>query len=81
MREEIGKYIAQELRSLRSISNETAEDVAKATQLNKDTIYKYEKNASSIKVYILELLLNHYGTNLFIFIANINDRLQNNFKN
>ena len=77
MKKDIGKYVSEELRSLRSISNRSVEEVAKATNLNKDTIYRYEKDASSIKLYILELLLNYYEINFFIFVANIYDRLQN----
>lgn len=77
MKKEIGQYVSEELRSLRSISNETVEEVSIATNLNKDTIYRYEKDASSVKLYILEMLLNHYGTNFFIFVANIYDRVQN----
>lgn len=77
MKKEIGKYVSEELRSLRSIANETVEEVSKSTNLNKDTIYRYEKDASCIKLYILDILLKHYETNIFIFIANIYDRLQN----
>ena len=80
MKKEIGIYISEELRSLRSISNETVEEISNSTGLNKDTIYRYEKDASSIKIYILEQLLDHYGTNIFLFIANINDRLQKKLK-
>lgn len=76
MKKEIGKYVSEELRSLRSILNKSVEDVAKSTKINKDTIYRYERDASSIKLYILESLLNYYGISFFVFVANIDDRLQ-----
>lgn len=76
MKKELGKIIANELRSLRIIHDKTVEEVAKSTKLNKDTIYRYEKDSSSIKLYILNKLLSYYELDFFIFITKIYDRLQ-----
>ena len=52
-------------------------EIADITGINKDTISKYENGNSSMKVYILDILLNYYNVNIANFFANVYDRLQN----
>ena len=71
MIDNIGKYISDELRSIRSLKNKSIFDVSESTNINKDTLYKYEKDASGIKIYILDKILNYYDISIFIFFNNI----------
>lgn len=64
---------------LRNIRNKTdVSDVANSTGINKDTIYRYEKNAKGCKLYILVLLLCYYNEPIHIFFKNVDDRMQKN---
>lgn len=63
--------IADELRSIRAKKNLSIESVAKETNVNKDTISRYENNAVSMQIDILEKLLEFYQIEFDIFFTNI----------
>ena len=68
--------IGLELADIRRSRNETIEIVAKNTNFNKDTISKYENGNSSMKIYILDKLLEYYDENVRNFFAKVYDRMQ-----
>ena len=47
------------------------------TNINKDTISKYENGNSSMKIYIIDLLLEFYDVNIAYFFNKVYDRMQN----
>lgn len=65
------ELIADELRSIRARKNVSIEEVAKQTQVNKDTISRYENNLVSMQIDKLEQLLNYYDVKFDIFFENI----------
>jgi len=65
------ELIAEELRSIRAIKKVSIERVAEESQVNKDTISRYENNLTSMQIDILEKLLNYYNVNFDIFFTNI----------
>lgn len=77
MKTETIKAIGLELADIRRSKELSILDVANDIGINKDTISKYENGNSSMKVYILDILLNYYNVNIANFFANVYDRLQN----
>ena len=65
------ELIADELRSIRARTGLNIETVAKETQINKDTISRYENNLVSMQIDILEKLLTYYNINFDIFFTSI----------
>lgn len=77
MKNETIKAIGLELSDIRRSKGISLLQVATDMQLNKDTLSKYENGNSSMKIYILDNLLNYYHINIDIFFKNVYDRLQN----
>lgn len=77
MKTETIKAIGLELADIRRSKELSILDVANDIGINKDTISKYENGNSSMKVYILDILLNYYNVNIANFFANVYDRMQN----
>lgn len=71
------KAIGLELADIRKSKGLLITDVSEAININKDTISKYENGNSSIKIYILDILLNYYNVNIDIFFKKVYDRMQN----
>ena len=65
------ELIADELRSIRAIKDVSIEEVARGSQVNKDTISRYENNLTSMQIDILEKLLNYSNQDFDIFFTNI----------
>ena len=65
---ETTKAVGLELANIRKSKDLLITEVSEATKLNKDTISKYENGNSSIKVYILDILLNYYNVSIDIFL-------------
>ena len=74
---ETTKAIGLELANIRKSKDLLITEVSKATKINKDTISKYENGNSSIKIYILDILLNYYEVSIDIFFKKLYDRMQN----
>ncbi len=65
------ELISEELRSIRAIRKESIENVAEGSNINKDTISRYENNLVSMQIDTLEKLLNYYKIDFDIFFTNI----------
>lgn len=65
------ELISEELRSIRAIKKESIENVAEGSNVNKDTISRYENNLVSMQIETLEKLLNYYKIDFDIFFTNI----------
>lgn len=65
------ELIADELRSIRAKLNLSIENVAEHSNVNKDTISRYENNLVSMNIDIIEKLLNVYNIDFDIFFTNI----------
>ena len=78
MKTETIKAIGLELADIRRTKGLLISEVANNTGLNKDTISKYENGNSSMKIYILDQLLNYYKVSILNFFANVYDRMQKN---
>lgn len=76
MKTETIKAIGLELADIRRSKGLSILDVANDIGINKDTISKYENGNSSMKVYILDILLNYYNENIANFFTNVYDRMQ-----
>lgn len=76
MHTEINKIAASKLRGLRAEKGYTIEDVANNTNVNKDTICRYENSNVSMQLWILDKLVNFYGSSLDIFFKEIYDKKQ-----
>ena len=63
--------VADELRAIRSRLDLTIEEVASKTNINKDTISRYENKKTSPNLDILEKLLNFYNVDFDIFFNSI----------
>ena len=74
---ETTKAIGLELANVRKSKDLLITEVSEATKINKDTISKYENGNSSIKIYILDILLNYYEVSIDIFFKKVYDRMQN----
>lgn len=70
------KAIGLELADIRKSKDLLITEVSEATNVNKDTISKYENGNSSIKIYILDILLDYYGVSIDIFFKKVYDRMQ-----
>ena len=57
MKTETIKAIGLELADIRRSKDLSLVQVARSTNINKDTISKYENGNSSIKIYILDILI------------------------
>ena len=75
-KELLNKLISEELRALRAKTGLNQSEVAESVGINKDTLSRYETNLSNAKIYILDKLLDYYGSNLKYFFTTIYDRLQ-----
>ena len=78
MKNELIKAIGLELCDIRKSKDLMILEVAEKTLVNKDTISKYENGNSSIKIYILDILLDYYGVSIDIFFKKVYDRMQRN---
>lgn len=76
MRVELIKAIGLELADIRRSKQLKIIEVSKKTKINKDTISKYENGNSSMKIYIINILLEYYDVNFVNFFAKVYDRLQ-----
>lgn len=65
------ELIADELRSIRAKKNLSIEKVAEKSNINKDTISRYENNSVAMNIEYIEKLLNAYDINFDIFFTNI----------
>ena len=74
---ETTKAIGLELANIIKSKDLLITEVSEATKINKDTISKYENGNSSIKIYILDILLNYYDVSIDIFFKKVYDRMQN----
>lgn len=63
--------IAAELRSLHGRGNFTLEEISNGSNVNKDTISRYENGTVSQQVDILEKILDFYQVSFPIFFKNI----------
>lgn len=77
MKSKLIKAIGLELADIRRSKNLLITDVANNTNINKDTISKYENGNSSMKIYIIDILLEYYMISINNFFAKVYDRLQN----
>lgn len=68
-----GKIVADELRSLRLKRRLSAEDVCKNVGINTTSLYKYERDASVLKMETLIKMLEYYETNAYIFFKIISE--------
>lgn len=69
--------IADELRSIRAKKRLSIENVAEISNVNKDTISRYENNLVSMQIDILEKILNAYNVDFSIFFQRIYANKQN----
>lgn len=76
MKNELIKAIGLELADIRRSKELSIIEVSLDTNLNKDTISKYENGNSSMKIYILNILLEYYKVDLLYFFTKVNDRMQ-----
>ncbi len=76
MKNKLIKSIGLELADIRRSHDLQLVDVASAIKISKDTISKYENGNSSMKIYIINILLEYYSTDLLIFFTKVYDRMQ-----
>lgn len=76
MQKSLIKCIGLELADIRRSKEYSIIDVSEKTLIHKDTISKYENGNSSMKIYILDTLLEFYGINISIFFSKVYDRMQ-----
>lgn len=74
---EIVKCIGLELADVRNTKGYNIIEVANKTNINKDTIGRYENGNSSMKIYIISILLDFYNVNIASFFTKVYDRMQN----
>lgn len=77
MKTELIKAIGLELSDIRRSKQMLIAEVANNTNINKDTISKYENGNSSMKIYIIDNLLEYYNVNVADFFTKVYDRMQN----
>ena len=65
------ELIADELRSIRAKQDLSIEIVAVKSNVNKDTISRYENNSVSMNIDIIEKLLKAYDIGFDIFFTSI----------
>ena len=76
MKTELIKAIGLELSDIRRSKQMLIAEVANNTNINKDTISKYENGNSSMKIYIIDNLLEYYNVNIADFFTKVYDRMQ-----
>ena len=81
MKSKLINAIGLELSDIRRSKKMLIADVASDTDINKDTISKYENGNSSMKIYIIDILLEYYNVNIGDFFTKVYDRMQNVNKN
>lgn len=69
--------IGRELKITRMRNDLKIEDVADYFDLNRETLRRYEKNASGLSVERLEQLLNYYRADKLIFFNNVCEYMHN----
>lgn len=67
------EQIGKELKSLRSKTNKTIEEVSTDIGIHYNTLSKYEKDASDMNLSLLEKILNYYGIDELIFFKVIRE--------
>lgn len=77
MNTETIRAIGLELADIRRSKGLSILEVSNITKINKDTISKYENGNSSMKIYILDMLLEYYNIDISTFFTNVYDRMQN----
>lgn len=77
MKNELIKSIGLELADIRREKEFSIIDVSIKTEINKDTISKYENGNSSMKIYILDILLSYYNIDIASFFKKVYDGMQN----
>ena len=77
MKTDLIKAIGLELSDIRRSKGLQILEVSSETNINKDTISKYENGNSSMKIYILNNLLDYYNVDFVVFFKNVYDRMQN----
>lgn len=65
------ELIANKLRSIRAEHDYTLKYVADHSNVNKDTISRYENNQVSMQIDILDKIINFYGYNFSLFFREI----------
>lgn len=68
-----GKVVANELKSLRAKKRLSAEEVCKNVGINSNSLYKYENDATVIKLDTLIKMLDYYDTDIYIFFKMISE--------
>ena len=76
MNKELARAVGLELADIRNTKNYSIIDVATKIDINRDTISRYENGTTSVKLYILDLLLELYEVPLDIFFKNVYARMQ-----
>lgn len=76
MKTKLVKAIGLELADIRRSKEFSLLKVSEDTHINKDTLSKYENGNSSMKIYILNILLEYYNVNIASFFTKVYDRLQ-----
>ena len=78
MKNDFTRAIGLELADIRRSKDISIIKVAEDTDINKDTICKYENNNSSMKIYIVYELLKYYKVDILYFFTKVYDRMQIN---
>lgn len=65
--------IGKELKSLRIRKNKTIEEVSNDLDIHFNTLSKYEKDASDMKIDMLNKILNYYNIDEIIFFKLIRE--------
>ncbi len=68
-----GKIIGSELKALRNRKNKTIEEVSNDLDIHFNTLSKYEKDASDIKLETFRKILVYYGVDELIFFKTIRE--------
>ena len=76
MKHEIKIRIGKELSKLRIDNDYTIQELSQLTDVNKDTLYKYEKGLGNC-FDTLEKILSAYNLNFKLFFDRIYDNMQN----
>lgn len=72
--------IGKELKIIRIRKNLTLENVAEKLNINRETLRRYENNATGLSVERLEELLNFYDIKKDIFFDNVCVNMHDNLK-
>lgn len=68
-----GVLIAKELRALREKRNKTSAEASNDLGIHLNTLYKYEKDASTMSLELLERALKYYDMDELIFFKIIRE--------